>query len=235
MLQAIRRSRWVAAAIVVGAVLVAAAIGFDDTTLTRYQLEVAGLSATLLGGVGVVFSALRYIWERQQELAWEKTRFMVQLVREFEDDPRLQRARELMDVATVSGDDSRLRAALAPLGELVHTVESARGRWWTRSTESAAGNRLDDRLALDRYLDFFDHLYTYIFITKTLSTGDARSFSGFVGDIVYSRPLTDFSLAEGYEDVLRLGLHFLEIFERERPQEKRDALRRKVAERQSNA
>lgn len=235
MFKAIRRSRPVAIAVGIGAVLVAGALAFDDATLTPYQLEVAGLLATFLGGAGVLFSAFRYIWERQQELAWQKTRFMVRLFKEFEDDPRLRRAQELMDVATVSGDDSRLRAALAPLGQLVHAAESARGRWWTTSTGNGAGDRLEDRLALDRYLDFFDHLYTYIFITRTLSTGDARSFSGYVGDIVYSKPLSDFSLAEGYEDVLRLGLHFLEIFERERPEKEREALREKVAERQLSA
>lgn len=229
------RPHWLSVALVVGAALIALAIAFDDTTLTPYQLKVARLLTTLGGGAGVVFSALRYIWERQQELAWEKTRFMVQLFEEFEKDARLRRAQELVDVATVSGDESRLRAALAPLGQLVQAAQSARPRWWTTSAETEASDRLEDRLALDRYLDFFDHLYTYIFITKTLSTGDARSFSGYVGDIVYSKPLADFSLSEGYEDVLRLGLHFLEIFDRERPEEEREALRKKVAQRQQKA
>lgn len=217
------------------ALVVAAAIAFDDVTLTPYQLEVAQLLATFGGGLGVVISALRYISERQQELAWEKTRFMVQLFKEFEDDARLRRAQELVDVVTVSGDDARLKAALVPLGELFDAAKRQRPRWWSSSAQTAATESLEDRLALDRYLDFFDHLYTYIFITKTLSTRDARSFSGYVGDIVYSKPLADFSLAEGYEDVLRLGLHFLEIFDRERPDEEREVLKERVLQRQRDA
>ena len=51
-------------------------------------------------------------------------------------------------------------------------------------------------------------LYTYIFITKTLSPEDVISFSGYVIDILDSPAVSGFAFDWGYEDVLRLGIHF---------------------------
>lgn len=188
----IRRQHWIAFAILAAALLIGASIGFDDAELSDYQLKFVRLLATLLGGFAVVFGALRYIWERHQELAWEKTRFMVELFKEFEEDPNLRRAQLLVDYSWSSRDESRLKSALVPMHRLV--------------TPQAA----EDRKALDRYLDFFDHLYTYLFITRTLTPEEASSFSGYAIDILDSPTLSEWAFEWGYEDVLRLGIHFRE-------------------------
>ena len=199
-----------AVALAVAGVLVAGAIGFDDVTLSNYQLEVARLLVSVGGGFGVVISALRYVWERQQELAWQKTTFMVGLFKDFEQDRSLRRAQELVDRSRE--DDTDLLAALEPLESLYRNASSTKARVSARM----AGRRdprevLADRLALDRYLDFFDHLYTYIFLTRTLNASDVTSFSGYAIDILDSEPLSKAAREWGYIDVVRLAVHFLDI------------------------
>ena len=180
---------WIGAGIAVAGIAVALAIGFHHVRLSNYQLRLAQFVATLLGGVGLIISALRYIWERQEELAWEKTKFMVDLFGEFEKEPRFRRAQELMDTSVARKDESFLEHILGSLDGLSREEQ-------------------EDRRSIDRYLDFFDHLYTYIFITKTLSPEDVISFSGYVIDILDSPAVSGFAFDWGYEDVLRLGIHF---------------------------
>lgn len=181
--------RWVAGAVFAAGILVAAAIGFDDVELSLYQLRFARFLATLGGGIAVVLGALRYFLERQRELAWEKTKFMVELFREFEREMPLRRAQRLVDNARATGDESYLKAILGTLSNLTQEERN-------------------DRDAVDRYLDFFDHLYTYVFSTRTLSPDDVLSFSGYVTDILDVRAVSDFALEWGYDDVLDLALHF---------------------------
>lgn len=201
---------WGAGAVLFGAVLVAAAIGFDDASLTNYQLKVARLLVATAGGLGVIISALRYLWERQRELAWQKTTFMVSLFKDFEQDKTLRRAQELVDRSRLDSRD--LVVALEPLDRL-HAAASTP---WLRLHARLKGARdprevLADRLALDRYLDFFDHLYTYIFLTKTLDAADVTSFSGYAIDVLDLEPLAQAAREWGYGDVLRLAIHFLEM------------------------
>lgn len=223
----IRGTHWVAVAVAVAGVVVAAAVGFDDAHLTAYQLKVARLLAAVAGGVGVIFSALRYVWERQKELAWQKTTFMVGLFKDFEQDSVLRRAQELVDLSRA--DPSRLAAALAPIDDLHRAAGREGAQWWRLTSPGPAATALADRLALDRYLDFFDHLYTYIFITETLDAADATSFSGYAIDILDSEPLSQFAFDWGYEDVLRLALHFLRLADREGRPEMVNQLRELVA------
>jgi hypothetical protein len=169
--------------------LIALAVGFDDVELTRYQLRFSRFLATVAGGLGVLISAFRYIWERQKELAWEKTRFMAELFKEFEEDPTFRRAQELIDDSWASRDTSYLERILGPFKDLRERHKQ-------------------DRRSIDRYLDFFDHLYTYVFITKTLSPSDVASFSGYAIDILDSPALSRFAIQMGYEDVLRLALFY---------------------------
>lgn len=217
-----------AVAVAAAGVLVAGAIGFDDATLSSYQLDVARLLISIGGGVGVVISALRYVWERQQELAWQKTTFMVGLFKDFEQDRSLRRAQELVDRSRE--DDRDLRAALEPLDGLYRNAGNSKARLSARM----AGRRdsreiLADRLALDRYLDFFDHLYTYIFLTRTLDASDVTSFSGYAIDILDSEPLSKAAREWGYIDVVRLAVHFLDISPKEAEIEKERQLDSDIA------
>lgn len=210
MPSSIRAWDWAAAAVLAAAVVVAAAIGFDDASLTNYQLKIARLLVAIAGGLGVIISALRYVWERQRELAWQKTTFMAGLFKDFEQDKTLRRAQELVDRSRLDSRD--LFAALEPLDRL-HAAASTP---WRRVHARLTGARdprevLADRLALDRYLDFFDHLYTYIFLTKTLDAADVTSFSGYAIDVLDLEPLAQAAREWGYGDVLRLAIHFLEM------------------------
>lgn len=229
MLSTITGCHWAAAAVMVGSILIAASVGFDDWTLSNYQLKVARLLVAIAGGSGVVISALRYVWERQRELAWQKTTFMVGLFKDFEQDKTVRRAQELIDRSR--RDDRDLVAALAPL-ETLHAAACSR---WARMRALLRGDRapretLEDRLALDRYLDFFDHLYTYIFLTKTLDAAEVTSFSGYAIDILDSEPLAQAAREWGYGDVLRLAIHFLRLSSTEAERERDARLERDVAE-----
>lgn len=205
-----RGAHWTGASIALGLTAVAVAIGFDDATLSNYQLKVARLLVSAGGALGVIVSALRYVWERQRELAWQKTTFMVGLFKDFEQDKTLRRAQELVDRSRY--DDADLRAALEPLDTLYKNAASARARAGARLGPGREPREaLADRLALDRYLDFFDHLYTYIFLTRTLEAADVTSFSGYAIDILDSELLADAAREWGYGDVLRLAIHFLDL------------------------
>ena len=221
----IRNPTWIAVAVAFGALSLSLAIAFDDYQLTAYQLEMAKLLISIAGGMGVIFSALRYVWERQKELAWQKTTFMVGLFKDFEHDPVLRRAQELVDLARY--DSSRLKAALRPMDMLYR--EAGVRAWPRRAAANSSAEALADRLALDRYLDFFDHLYTYIYITKTLDAADVTSFSGYAIDVLDSELLSKFAFDWGYEDVLRLAIHFIELAEDEGRPRMVDQLRKTVA------
>lgn len=194
---------------VIGTIVIAAALGFDDVELSNYQLEYGRLLATFLGGAAVLISALRYIWERQQELAWRRTEFMAGLFREFEDRREFRRAQSMIDVAYESEDQEHLARVLGPIENLSQTD-------------------LRDRIAIDRYLDFFDHLFTYTFVTRTISADEAISFSGYVIDVLDSPPASDFCFEMGYEDVLRLALYYRDRAVRLKRSEETQALKEEV-------
>jgi len=200
---------WLAGAIAIAGIAIAFAIGLGDHALTDYQLRFAQFGATIAGGAGVIISAIRYIWERQEELAWEKTKFMIDLFREFEAESRLRRAQELIDDAQATGDQTHLTRILGDLAGLDE-------------------DEINDRRAIDRYLDFFDHLYTYIFITRTLRPQDATSFSGYMIDVLDSEAVSEFAFRWGYEDVLKLAIHFRDQAEQELRAEEADRLRDEV-------
>jgi hypothetical protein len=202
--------QWVAVAFVFGSAVIAAALGFDDFELSQYQLDYGRLLATVLGGAAVFVSALRYIWERQQELAWRRTEFMAHLFQEFEETPAFKRARELIDDAYDKDDDQYLARVLG-------------------STNGLDGNEMEDRRRIDRYLDFFDHLYTYTFITRTVSADEAVSFSGYVIDILDSQAVSDFCIEIGYEDVLWLALYYRDRAEKLKRAEQTDELKKEIA------
>lgn len=174
---------WISAAVLLGCGVIAATIGLDDSELSDYQIRLANLLVRSIGGVAVVAGGIRYLYERHQELSWQKTEFMTQLFSEFDRDERYERARVLVDLAFFVDDHSYLSTILASGGDL--TAE----QWKDRST-------------VDRYLDFFDRLYTHVFITRTLSVEDVSSFSGYVSDVYKSPPVRSFALEWGYEDVL---------------------------------
>lgn len=174
--------------------LIALAVALDDASLTDYQLQVVNSAVRAVGGLAVIAGGLRYLIDRNRELAWDKTRFISELFSEFDRNESCVRAKELIDHSFFSGDASYLHRILVSGGEL------SRQEW-------------RDRLCVDRYLDFFDRLYTHLAITRTLSIADVSSFQGYVNDIYRSQEVARFALEWGYEDVLRFAEEFTEISE----------------------
>ena len=182
---------WLAIALVLAGLAVSAAIAFDDVSLSSYQLRVWNLILKSLAGAVVIAGAIgggiRYFRDRSDRLAWDKTRFIAELFDSFGKSRSHQRALRLADEAYQTGDFDYLNKVLAV----------NRGRLRKRE--------LDDRYALDGYLDFFDRLMTHVFITETLSTDDVSSFSGYVTQIFFITPIKAYALAWGYEDVVSFG------------------------------
>lgn len=173
----------------VGILVIAAAIAFDDAHLTQYQLDLLDVGAKVLGGLAILFGAFRYLDERAQRLAWDKTRFIAELFQAFDNADDCQRARRLIDNAYHTGNFDQLTKLLGNRPDL--TDEEWR-----------------DRDAVDRFLDFFDRLFTYVYITATLSPDDVSSFSGYVIQIRDNDALSRFALSWGYEDVLEFADRF---------------------------
>jgi hypothetical protein len=182
---------WTAIGLIFAAILIGAAIAFDDVSLSSYQLRVWNLifksSAGLVVVGGTIGGGIRYFRDRRDRLAWDKTRFMAELFESFDDSSSHQRALKLIDQAYQSGDYGYLTRVLSDYG----------GRFRKRD--------LGDRYAIDRFLDFFDRLMTHVFITETLSKEDIASFSGYVTQIVDVPPVKAYALNWGYEDVVSFG------------------------------
>lgn len=187
--------KWVAGALGLAGVAIAVAIGLDDTRLSPYQLELWTLIAQSAAGLAVIGGGARYLYERKRELAWDKTRFILDLFTLFDDDADFRRARILIDVALDTGDESYLETITGPV----------------RGMEQ---HEFVDRVALDRYMDFFDRLFTHLYITKTLSSEDTSSFWGYAIDMSQIGCVRRFALEWGYEDVLRLAQIFLDDAQR---------------------
>ena len=186
-----RRARWWVwpTVVAVGAVSLGTAVAFDDWTLTSYQLRFLDVIAKVLAGGAVLFGAFRYLDERSRRLAWDKTRFIVELFEDFDEAEQCQVGRRLMDRAYHTNDFAYLEHILGDTSSLSET------EW-------------DDRDAIDRFLEFFDRLYTHVYITGTLIPADVSSFSGYVIQIRDSKCLSDFALRWGYEDVLEFAQRF---------------------------
>lgn len=137
----------------------------------------------------MIIGAARYLVERRRELAWAKTRFIVELFEDFDQDAACQRAKDLIDFRFFSGDSSYLADILASGGNL--TAE----QW-------------KDRACIDHYLDFFDRLYTHVDATKTLALADVKSFWGYVRDIYDTLEVLAFAIEWGYEDVVSFAEDF---------------------------
>jgi hypothetical protein len=180
---------WVAVFLGFCSLMLAGAIAFDDWNLTEYQLQLADALGKLLGGGAVFLGALRYLDERAQRLAWDKTKFITELFEDFDQAADCQLARRIIDRAYQLRDFSYLERVLGDPAELTEDEWAARD-------------------AIDRFLDFFDQLYTHVFITSTLGLTDVSSFSGYVIQVADNDCLSTFALRWGYEDVIEFAAAF---------------------------
>ncbi len=175
---------------IAAASLIALGVAFDDAELTDYQLKLWDLAIKSVGALGAIGGVARYLYERRQELRWQKTRFIVELFQAFDEDADYQAAKGAVDLAGIVPEAEDLLARV--LGH----------------PEGLNQSEMKLRSSIDRYLDFFDRLYTYVFMTKTLTRDDVSSFWGYVIDIRNSPAVSRFALDWGYEDVIRLADKF---------------------------
>ncbi len=121
---------WIALGVAVGGLAIGGAIGFDDLELSPYQLDLLKTLGSTLGGLAVLGGGARYLTERQRELAWNKTRFIIELFQVFDDDDDYRRARLLIDHAVDSGDEVYLEKLTGPLSAPV-----GRNSTWVRACD----------------------------------------------------------------------------------------------------
>jgi hypothetical protein len=155
-----------------------------------YQRQIAVVAA--FGGS--VFGAVRYFNEqvkdreqRQQELRWQRSQFVLNLADTFEQDPRFQRALKMLAFGTELPAKSSLHRILA------------------QETSDLSADELDALYALDRYLDFFDRLAYYVGQTEVLQVSDASVFADPLDQIVYDPDLHSYACREGYTEGVKLA------------------------------
>ena len=159
------------------------------------KLELATLDlivkATALVGAG--WGAIRYFIERrrdrelrQEELAWRKTEFVFKLAQDFDQDERMQRCVQVIEFSGRIPDGSSLERILS------YDVGVLRPEEWEK------------RYEIDRFLDFFDRLYHFAFVTKVLTIPDLEPFLWFIRRIGETAAIREYCIREGYADILVL-------------------------------
>lgn len=151
----------------------------------------------LVGAVGLLGAAVGFFFDRwrerkvrKDELAWRKTEFLADLGQRFDNDPTTREALALID-----GPE-----------EVLH-------RLCETPTTQLPAEDLRRVHALDRYLDFFDRMYVYVFTTQTLTLDEAAVFSGYLD--VLDRPVVwDYADARGFGDSLRLHREYADWVEK---------------------
>ena len=142
--------------------------------------------------VAAVAGAVRYFRSKQhelnlrrEELAWRKTDLVVRLAEHFDNDPDIQAALKLMEF----GDP-------APFEKVAHSLRKPPGE--------LTAEELKYRYQIDRYCDFFDRIYQFVFVNGTLTEKDAACFTWYIRRIGQVPSLREFAEQNGYADLLKL-------------------------------
>jgi hypothetical protein len=164
--------------------------------LTEFQLQlwdtILKSVATIVALIAAIAGAFKYfrarhreLEVRREELAWKKTELIVRLSEHFDSDPNIQAALKLIELGIPISFKKVAHLLQKPIAKL-----SAKERQF--------------RYQIDRFFDFFDRLYQFVCITKTLTTKDAECFTWYIRRIGQVPALTDFARENGYKDLLRL-------------------------------
>ncbi|MDD2921534.1 MAG: hypothetical protein PHQ36_04540 [Anaerolineales bacterium] len=175
--------------------------------MTNIQMEFWSAMSSVISALMVVVAAfsgaIKYIQEqrrnreiRQEELAWRKTQFILELADDFEKDAQYRIARRLLSYNVGVPKNSALGKVLGD------------------DTSGLNKSEMELRYAIDDYLDFFDRLYHFTFITRSLSVSDIEIFGWYIVQIGQTKELCDYAHAAGFEDVLKLNSEIGKLFER---------------------
>lgn len=151
--------------------------------------------------VVTIAGAIRYFQERkrdrilrQEELAWRKTQFILELADEFEKDVQHQVVWRLLAYDIGMPENSSISKVLGSnLNEL-------------NDSELAL------RYAIDDYLDFFDRLYHFTYITRALNITDIEVFGWYIAEIGKTKEICDYAKVTGFDDVLKLNKELQTVF-----------------------
>jgi hypothetical protein len=157
--------------------------------LTRF--EFLDLSTKLLTALAVLLTAYyggqKFLIERRDDRRWRKTELFARLAREFEADLRVQQALRLINEYRHGLEKPNLSKILSPDGDGLNKKE------------------LDDRYAFDRYLEFLDRCYTYVYVTKAIQPKDLLAFSYYAEEVRDIPPLCEYAKKCGFDAVLKLA------------------------------
>jgi hypothetical protein len=173
--------------------------------MTQLQLDFWNLVLSVISTSLVIILAIaggfRYFQERkrdretrQEELAWRKTQFILELAEDFEKDVQHQVAWKLLTYGTGLPKNSTLTKIL---GE---------------NTNVLTKTEMQLRYAIDDYLDFFDRLYHFTFVTHALNVADIEVFGWYIAQIGETREIHEYAKGAGFEDVLGLNMEFQKLF-----------------------
>jgi hypothetical protein len=172
----------------------------------QLQLEIWGnilttistiiLVSVAIGGVLKYFQEKRKDRElRQEELAWRKTQVVFQLADEINKDERFQTAYRLIEFGIGLPPGCSLAKLLGTDKEILSKQE------------------IELRYIIDRYLDFFDKLYHFTFVTHSLEVRDIEYFGWQIARIGETPEIRDFAMREGFDSILRLYDELYKVIE----------------------
>jgi hypothetical protein len=164
--------------------------------LTQIQLQlwdvILKTATTIVALIAAIAGAFRYFRARhreftlrQEELAWRKTELIVKLTEHFDKDPNIQGALKLIELGVPIPFLDVARILRQPVTEL-------------------SADERQFRYQIDRYFDFFDRIYQFVCVAKTLTVKDAECFTWYIRRIGQVPVLKDFARQNGYEDLLKL-------------------------------
>ena len=173
--------------------------------MSQLQIDLWNLILSIISTIIIIMvtiaGAIRYFQERkrdriirQEELAWRKTQFILELADEFEKDIQHQIVWRLLAYGKGLPENSSISKVLSNnLNEL---------------NES----ELKLRYAIDDYLDFFDRLYHFTFVTRALNIADLEVFGWYIAEIGKTKEIHDYAKVAGFEDVLELNKELHKMF-----------------------
>lgn len=175
-------------------------VGMTQLQIDYWSMMLSAISTFMLIAAAIA-GAIRYFQERerdrkerQEELSWRKTQFILELAEDFEKDEQHQFAWKLLTYQTGLPSNSTLKKMLG------------------KDVRSLSQEEMKVRCAIDNYLDFFDRLYHFTFVTKTLNVADIEVFGWYIAQIAETKETCDYANSAGFEDVLQLNAELRELF-----------------------
>jgi len=155
---------------------------------------VVALAAASAGAIRYFRARRREYVLRKEELAWRKTDLVVRLAEHFDKDPNIQGGLRLIEFG--------VPITFEELAQILRSPVSSLSR-----------EQLDLRYQVDRFFDFFDRIYHFVCVTKTLTPKDAECFTWYIRRIGQVSALSDFARQNGYEDLLTLYELYKPLFQ----------------------